>query len=161
MKIENLEQLNEEMAHLAEAERHVEKHTLEHKNKVAELDAKLKKAIGQEEKNIKTSKKAIVKFAEDNKDELFKDSKTYTCPSGKVSLRSNKDKIVFVEDEATTIGIIKKSFKDFIDKFIKKSEKVDKTAVYNANEMGFLSDDQLKKMKVNRESSESINIKTN
>lgn len=159
MNIKNLKDFDENSSYYAGLKSKLDKLVAAYEEKEAKRKETFLKSIEQDNANLKDVEDALWDFADKNDEVVFNGKKTYKNEFVTASKRASAKLIC--KDEKKTLETIKTKFKNFKERFIKVTEKVDTATIKSAIKSQELDDKKLAKLGLELNEKETLTINPN
>ncbi len=159
MNIKNLKDFDENSSYYAGLKSKLDKLVAAYEEKEAKRKETFLKSIEQDNANLKDVEDALWDFADKNDEVVFKGKKTYKNEF--VTAKKKASTKLICKDQEKTIETIKTKFKNFKERFIKVTEKVDTATIKSAIKSQELDDKKLAKLGLELKDDETLTIKPN
>lgn len=162
MKIKTMKSFNENSGYYAELKAKKDKKDAEFKEKIEAMKKNFIKENESDNAQIKKLEEALLDFAIENDETLFEGKKSFKNEFVTVSKRASSSlDIAEGNTEELTIEKIRNDFPVYADRFIKVTEKVDKSTIKSAIKSKEIDYDTLEDLGLVVTEAEGVTLKVN
>jgi len=162
MTIKTMKRFNENSGYYAQLKAKLDKKEAEFKEKLEAMKKQFVKDNELDNAQVEKLEIALLDFADNYDETLFEGEKTFKNEFVTVSKRASSS-LGYAEgnNEKLTLETIKSEFPTYTDRFIKVTEKVDKTTIKSAIKSKELNSEKLVELGLEITESENITLKVN